>query len=200
MGFADALRSILRHDPDVLMIGEMRDRETAEISVQSALTGQLVLSTIHTNSAASAVTRLLDMGVEPYLMTSTLLGALGQRLVRKVCSACADEKPIEKELFSKYDLEAHGFQQGMTLRHGKGCEACFNTGYSGRTGVYEYLKVDEQIRRLILGRQDAHEIEAYAVSRGMKTMWIDGLEKVREGITTFDELLRVVGGDDHAGI
>lgn len=200
MGFANALRSILRHDPDVLMIGEMRDRETAEISVQSALTGHLVLSTVHTNNASSAVTRLLDMGIEPYLITSTLLGAFGQRLVRKTCPACSVDVPIEKELFTKYDLEAHGFEPGMTLPRGKGCEACFDTGYSGRIGVYEYLKVDEHIRHQILDHQDAHEIEAYAVSCGMKTMWSDGLEKVRQGKTTLDELLRVVGGDDHAGI
>lgn len=200
MGFANALRSILRHDPDVLMIGEMRDTETAEISVQSALTGHLVLSTVHTNNASSAVTRLLDMGIEPYLITSTLLGVFGQRLVRKICPVCRIEGPVESELFRKYDLEAHGFEPGMMLPHGEGCEACFDTGYSGRTGVYEYLKVDEQIRHQILEHQDAHEIEAYAVSRGMKTMWSDGLEKVREGITTLDELLRVVGGDDHAGI
>lgn len=200
MGFANALRSILRHDPDILMVGEMRDTETAEISVQSALTGHLVLSTIHTNSAASAVTRLLDMGVEPYLITSTLLGALGQRLVREICPACAVDVPLEEEVFAKYDLQAHGFASGMSLPHGTGCEACFNTGFSGRTGVYEYLEVDEHIRHQILDHQDAHEIEAYAVSCGMKTMWLDGLEKVRQGKTTFEELLRVVGGNDHAGI
>lgn len=200
MGFASALRSILRHDPDILMIGEMRDTETAEISVQSALTGHLVLSTIHTNNAASAVTRLLDMGVEPYLITSTLLGALGQRLVRKICPACRVDVPIEKEVFAKYDLEAHGFELAMTLPHGQGCEACFNTGYSGRTGIYEYLEVDDQIRHQILEHTDAHEIEAHAVASGMKTMWSDGLEKVRQGQTTLDELLRVIGGGDHAGI
>lgn len=200
MGFANALRSILRHDPDILMIGEMRDTETARIAVQSALTGHLVLSTIHTNNAASAVTRLLDMGVEPYLITSTVLGALGQRLVRKICPACVVDVAIEKEVFARYDLHAHGFEPDMTLPHGQGCEACFNTGYSGRTGIYEYLAIDEQIRHQILDHTDAHEIEARAIASGMKTMWCDGLEKVRQGQTTLDELLRVTGGDDHAGV
>jgi general secretion pathway protein E len=161
--FARALRAILRQDPDIVMIGEIRDVETAQIAIQASLTGHLVLATLHTNDAASAVTRLMDMGVEPFLLSSSLLGVLAQRLVRKYCLQC----------------------------HGKGCEACGQTGYSGRTGVFELLLVDERIRGQIHAQAGEAEIRASAQAAGMSLMQADGQRLVAQGITSAAEVLRV---------
>ncbi|MGV7208185.1 type II secretion system ATPase GspE [Oxalobacteraceae bacterium A2-2] len=171
MTFAKALRAILRQDPDVIMIGEIRDLETAQIAVQASLTGHLVLATLHTNDAAAAVTRLLDMGIEPFLLSSTLLGVLAQRLVRKLCGNC-----------KRYDGQEW---------HAVGCEQCGHTGYQGRVGIYELLQTTEQIRAQIHDRASEAEVKAAALATGMQTMREDGERWLREGVTTRAELLRV---------
>ncbi len=184
--FATGLRSVLRQDPDVIMVGEIRDLETAEIAVQAALTGHLVFSTLHTNNAATAVTRLVDIGVEPFLIASSLIGVLAQRLVRKICSACKESYQPKPEL-----LKYLGLEEKTQLFRGKGCEECNNTGYRGRTGIFELLIVDDTIREMILKNKSATEIHHVAVSKGMKTMRDDGFDKVKKGITTVEEVLRV---------
>jgi type II secretion system protein E len=188
--FASALRSILRQDPDVVMIGEIRDVETAEIAIQAALTGHLVFSTLHTNDSATSVTRLLDMGIEPFLVASSVVGVIAQRLVRKVCPYCKEEyTPTFEEL---RELGIENFK-GSFYR-GRGCENCMGTGYLGRTAIYEILIVDGRIRKAILENKDSDEIKRLAVNRGMKTLRMDGAEKVKMGITTPEEVLRVTRG------
>ena len=183
--FASGLRSILRQDPDIIMVGEIRDYETVEIAIQASLTGHLVLSTLHTNDAPSALTRLLDMGVEPFLAASSLTGVIAQRLVRRICLHC-------KERYSPSEQEASYFDSPPEhLQRGKGCSRCDSTGYLGRTGIFELLIVDDNIRQMISGKADAREIKSAAVSRGMKTLMIDGLAKAVEGTTTLEEVLRV---------
>jgi len=171
MTFAKALRAILRQDPDVIMIGEIRDLETAQIAVQASLTGHLVLATLHTNDAAAAVTRLLDMGIEPFLLSSSLLGVMAQRLVRKLCPQCKKSDGVQW--------------------HAVGCERCGHTGYQGRVGVYELLETDERIRAQIHNQASEAEIRTAAQASGMKTMREDGERWLREGVTTQAELLRV---------
>jgi len=200
MGFGNALRSILRHDPDVLVVGEMRDAETAEISVQSALTGHLVLTTLHTNNAATAVTRLLDMGVEPYLITSTCLGVLGQRLVRRICPSCKEAISPTDEMIEKHEATVTEPLTEARFSHGVGCEKCLGTGYSGRVGVYEFLTMDDTIRNMVLAQEDSHKIHHYAIEAGMISMWADGMSKVARGETTYEELMRVISGDDYGEI
>ncbi|MEJ2508195.1 MAG: type II secretion system ATPase GspE [Gammaproteobacteria bacterium] len=192
LSFATALRSIVRQDPDVIMVGEMRDLETAKICVQSALTGHTVLSTLHTNDAAGSITRLLEMGVENYLLTSTVNAVVGQRLVRVLCDHCKRAHEPVPELLDVLGL-AEGERDGGGLRlfEPQGCAQCNGTGYRGRTVVMEVLPIDDAIRRLILDRADASEIRAVAVRRGMVPMYQDGLRKVRHGITTLEEVLRV---------
>jgi general secretion pathway protein E len=187
MTFARALRSILRHDPDVIMIGEIRDLETAQIAVQASLTGHLVLATLHTNDAVSAATRLVDMGVEPYLLSSSLLGVLAQRLVRKLCPACKVAYPPAAADLAELGGRAH---EG-TLYAPKGCARCSATGYAGRTGIYELLSLDEEARRLIHAREAEHLLRAYAVSQGMRTLREDGLRWVLSGVTSLEEVVRV---------
>jgi general secretion pathway protein E len=184
--FNNTLRHIVRQDPDVIMIGEIRDLETAEIAIQSALTGHLVFSTLHTNDAASAITRLIDMGVETFLLASTIRGILAQRLVRVICPKC--KTPDEPGVQGKAVLPS-----GVNgpLYKGAGCEHCSFTGYFGRTGIFEMLPVDDEIRKLILGRVDSGHIKQAARSKGMKTLLEDGLEKVSEGTTTLSEVLKV---------
>jgi general secretion pathway protein E len=172
MTFAKALRAILRQDPDVIMIGEIRDLETAQIAVQASLTGHLVLATLHTNDAAAAVTRLLDMGIEPFLLSSSLLGVVAQRLVRKLCPLCKRQ-------------DEHGVWQAV------GCDKCGHTGYQGRAGVYELLTVTDQIRSQIHDRAAEADIRTAAQQNGMRTMREDGQRWLNEGITTQAELLRV---------
>jgi general secretion pathway protein E len=189
--FAHVLRSILRQDPDIIMIGEIRDVETAEIAVQAALTGHLVLSTLHTNDAAGTITRLLDMGVEDYLLTSTLSGVAAQRLVRRLCEDCRVQEPALPELVEQLGLERYGSGGESVLWRAVGCERCNGTGYRGRTGVMETLLVDDEIRRLILRRAESKELQRAALSAGMVSMYEDGIHKALSGVTTIEEVLRV---------
>jgi general secretion pathway protein E len=189
--FAAALRSMLRQDPDVIMVGEIRDRETAEIAVQAALTGHLVLSTLHTNDAPSAVTRLLDMGVEDYLVAATVEGIVAQRLVRRVCPDCAAPHRPDAELLARVGLGAQS-----TLRTGTGCEKCDGTGYRGRLGIYEILMLSDRTRGLIVGRAPLDELRAAARADGMLTLRMDGTAKALQGETTLEEVLRVTSEAD----
>ena len=189
--FADALRSLLRQDPDIMMIGEIRDLETAEIAVQAALTGHKVLSTLHTNSAAATVTRLLDMGVEDYLLTSTVNGIVAQRLVRLICDDCSAPKPVLGEIVDELGLDR--FFQGAppVLAEGTGCAACNGTGYRGRTGIVEILTMTDAVRKAIVARAGAQDVQRAATLAGMTTMFEDGIKKAVAGITTLEEVLRV---------
>ena len=187
--FAQVLRSVLRQDPDVIMVGEMRDLETAQIAVQAALTGHLVLSTLHTNSAAGTVTRLLDMGVEDYLVTSTVNGVLAQRLVRKLCPHCCVAYRALPELAAHLRLPANGGEP--TLYRARGCERCQGSGYFGRIAVLEFLPLSDEIRRLVLHRATAQDIHRAAVGEGMRSMYEDGLDKALRGVTSIEEVLRV---------
>ncbi len=192
--FASGLRSILRQDPDVIMVGEIRDAETAEIAIQASLTGHLVLSTLHTNDAPSAVTRLIDMGVEPFLVSSSVVGILAQRLVRIICPHCKKPytpKPLE---LKEAGIAQEELQSGQ-LFHGEGCKACMGTGYHGRIALFEILVVDDEIRELVVQRSDAATIRQLAVKKRMVTLREDGKQKVIQGITTTQELLRVTGED-----
>jgi type II secretion system protein E len=193
--FASGLRHILRQDPDVIMVGEIRDLETAEIAIRAALTGHLVFSTLHTNDAAGAVTRLLDMGIEPFLVSSSVEALIAQRLVRTICAACKEQYKPEPEL-----LREVGFHDGAdgrtTFYRGRGCEECRFTGYKGRTGIYEILIVTEQLRPLIIDRSPSSTIKQAACAHGMKTLRDDGWAKVREGLTTVEEVARVTQEDE----
>jgi general secretion pathway protein E len=188
LNFADALRHIVRQDPDVIMIGEIRDLETAEIAVQSALTGHLVFSTLHTNDAPSAITRLMDIGMESFLLSSTIRGILAQRLVRVICPHCREK---DSSAVSREEIAPFGIGPEVDLYRGKGCEKCAHTGYYGRTGVFELLVVDDDIRRLILRNADANELRQWAVKQGMKTLLQDGAAKIAMGSTTLSEVFRV---------
>jgi general secretion pathway protein E len=190
--FANTLRHIVRQDPDVIMIGEIRDLETAEIAIQSALTGHLVFSTLHTNDAPSAITRLLDMGVENFLLSSTIRGILAQRLIRVICPACKEEIASSEQL---QELRALGVEGNTVLYRGTGCEKCTYTGFMGRMGIFEFLTIDEDIRNLILKNADESTIRQAARKNGMKTLLEDGLEKIRMGMTTLSELFRVTQED-----
>ncbi len=194
MTFASGLRSILRSDPDVVMIGEIRDKETAKIAVEAALTGHFVLSTLHTNDAASAVTRLGEMGVEGFLTASALVGVVAQRLVRVLCPRCKKAYTLSRAevLEMLPDFPIRDDEQEVTLYKATGCLACSNTGYKGRRGVYEFLQVSEEIQHMILTHASNHEIKAKAVEQGMTTLRDDGLRKVRDGITSVEEMLRVI--------
>ena len=188
--FANGLRSILRQDPDIVMIGEIRDLETAEIAIQAALTGHQVFSTLHTNDAASGITRLIDMGIEPFLIASSVNAFMAQRLVRNICPHCRQSyKPTPKEM-AGLGLKATMLKNGNLFR-GKGCDKCLNTGYSGRSGIYELLPVSTEIRKLIIAQSDSELIKEQARKEGMKTLWEDGLRKAVAGITTIEEVLRV---------
>ncbi len=185
--FASILRSVLRQDPDVILIGEIRDLETMEIALRASLTGHLVFATVHTNDASSAVTRLLDMGAEPYLITSSLRAVISQRLVRNICTKCSEEYPISRETALKYFKD----DKVTKLYRGKGCVYCFNTGYRGRTVISEFLEIKDNIRDMIISRQPSVKIKEAAVAHGMKSMFMDGMDKVKSGITTIEEVLKV---------
>jgi general secretion pathway protein E len=189
--FANALRSIVRQDPDVIMIGEIRDLETAQIAVQSALTGHLVLSTVHTNDAPSTVNRLLDMGVEDYLLTSTVIGILAQRLVRTLCSHCKEPYAALPELVLQMQLRKFVPEGPITLWHARGCPQCAQTGYMGRMSILEMMPISDPMRSLVMKHATAADLRAQAVRDGMLTMYEDGLRKAVKGITTFEEVLRV---------
>jgi type IV pilus assembly protein PilB len=189
MTFAAGLRSFLRQDPDIIMVGEMRDLETAQISIQASLTGHLVLSTLHTNDAAGAVTRLLDMGVEPFLISSSLLCVLAQRLIRTVCKKC--KSPFEP---TDSQLEALGLKQtdssDSKFYYGRGCSSCHDTGYSGRRGIFEFLVIAEPVRELINISAPTIVIRQKAIELGMSTLRQDGLRGIYDGDTTVEEVLR----------
>jgi general secretion pathway protein E len=189
--FASALRSIVRQDPDVIMIGEMRDLETARIAVQSALTGHLVLSTLHTNDAAGGITRLLDMGLEEYLLTSTVNGILAQRLVRKLCPSCKKGAIASPEIVKDLRLQRFAPKDDIILYQPVGCSACSNTGYRGRLAIIEFLPMTDPIRKLIMAHEEAGAIQKLAITEGMQTLYENGLVKVIEGTTTLEEVMRV---------
>jgi general secretion pathway protein E len=189
--FANALRSIVRQDPDVIMIGEIRDLETAQIAVQSALTGHLVLSTVHTNDAPSTMNRLLDMGVEDYLLTSTIVGILAQRLVRTLCPHCKEAYTALPELVEEINLRRFSDEPAITLWHARGCNQCANTGYIGRISILEMLPMTDTLRSLVMKHATATDLRVEAIRGGMLTMYEDGLRKALNGVTTFEEVLRV---------
>ncbi|MFH1201671.1 MAG: GspE/PulE family protein [Candidatus Omnitrophota bacterium] len=186
--FANGLRSMLRHDPDIMMVGEVRDYETAEIAIRAALTGHLVFSTLHTNDAAGAITRLLDMGVEPFLVSSSLECLIAQRLVRLVCPACKHEINPDKKYLQGLGLD---IEPNIKLFEGKGCAECRFTGYRGRTGIYEILLVNGKIRDMVIRKESSQQIKKEAVLQGMKTLRLDGWQKVKMGLTTVAEIIRV---------
>jgi len=188
--FASALRSFLRQDPDIMMVGEIRDLETAQVAVQAALTGHLVLATVHTNDAAGAITRLLDMGIEDYLLTSTVNAVLALRLVRRLCDCRAAYDPPQ-DMCERLGLGEFAVDGQATLYREVGCEACGGTGYRGRTMILELMRMGEATDRLVLRHADAREIRTEAVRGGMRTMYAHGLRKALAGITTLEEVIRV---------
>ena len=188
LDFAKGLRHILRQDPDVIMIGEIRDKETAEIAIQASLTGHLVFSTLHTNDAPSALTRLADMGIEPYLLASSILGVVAQRLVRSICPECKSAYIPSAEELGELGLKK---EPSMKFFRGQGCKHCFGTGYKGRCGIYELMPITPQIKSQVLKSQDAQELRRTATGEGMKTLFEKGVQLVLKGVTTSEELLRV---------
>ena len=188
--FANALRSIVRQDPDVIIIGEIRDAETAEIAIHSALTGHLVLSTLHTNDAPSAITRLINMGMEDNLLSSTLVGILAQRLVRISCPHCRIHYSPDAAIRAEMKMGRMP-EEDWKIHEVKGCEQCSYSGYWGRKGIFEFLRITEEIQKLILGKKDANIIKEAARLNGMRTLREDGWLKVKQGITTVSEVLRV---------
>jgi type IV pilus assembly protein PilB len=190
--FANALRSILRQDPDVIMIGEMRDSETAHIAVQSALTGHLVFSTLHTNDAVSSLTRMTDMGVEPFLISSSVIGVMAQRLVRKICPKCKEEYTPDEGVFDDLDLNISlPDKENIKLYKGKGCDYCKKTGYYGRIAIFEMIEINDEIRSMILRKISSNEIKDVAIRNGMKTLLDSGVTRALEGVTSIDEVFRV---------
>jgi len=199
MTFVTSLRHVLRQDPDVIMVGEVRDVETARMAIQSSLTGHLVFSTLHTNDSAGAISRLLDLGVEPYLASSSLIAIMAQRLVRRVCPDCKEPyEPTPHELrgLGLGDVETSGLEQGGgKFLVGTGCDRCFQTGYRGRTGVYELMLINEEIQDMIYRRETAGAIKKAALNAGLQTLRMDGVRKVLAGVTTIAEVLRVTQAD-----
>ncbi|MDD5014442.1 MAG: type II secretion system ATPase GspE [Atribacterota bacterium] len=192
--FANTLRSILRQDPDIIMVGEIRDSETAQIAVQAALTGHLVLSTLHTNDAPSAITRLIDMNVETFLISSSVIGVIAQRLVRVICEHCKEEYEPGKDVISGLNIKTNpDGNDKVKLYRGVGCPICKNTGYYGRTSIYELFVLDEEIKTLIISKASSNIIKDAAIKKGMKTLKDCGIAKVLQGITTIEEVLRVAG-------
>ncbi len=191
--FARGLRSIVRQDPDVILIGEMRDLETAEIGVQSALTGHLVFSTLHTNDSASAITRLVDLGIEPFLISSSVMAVIAQRLVRVLCADCKEPYSPDAAYLGRLGLKPDEIENHVFYR-ARGCSNCFHSGYRGRVGIYEILALDEHLQNLVLKTYDSHRIKSEAVAGGMTTLYQDGLYKVLDGVTTIEEVLRVTQG------
>ena len=188
--FANGLRSILRQDPDVILVGEIRDRETADIAIHASLTGHLVFSTLHTNDSASAITRLIDMEIEPFLVASSLMAVIAQRLLRFLCNHCKEPyEPHDDELL-KIGIRRSQMHDGVLYR-ARGCDKCFNMGYSGRTGIFEMLMIDDDIRNLTLSQVDSTKIKRKAMEHGMTTLRMDGAEKVARGLTSVDEVMRV---------
>jgi general secretion pathway protein E len=192
--FANALRSFLRQDPDVIMVGEIRDKETAEIAIQASLTGHLVMSTVHTNDAATALTRLVEMGVEPFLVASSLVGVLAQRLIRTLCDNC--KEPYTPSAAAAREIGIHNLEPGTQFYKEVGCDKCLNTGYKGRKGIYELLIVTDKIRSLVVQNKDASEIKKAALATGTKLLLDDGTRNVLLGKTTAEEVLRVATDEE----
>jgi general secretion pathway protein E len=190
--FPSALRTILRQDPDIIMVGEIRDEETAQNAVQAALTGHLVFSTLHTNDSATSVTRLIDLGIQPFLISSTLVGTMAQRLMRRICEDCKRNRPLSVEEAGMLNLQAPPGKR-IIVKEGAGCIRCRNTGYFGRTGIFEILQIDNAIRDLIDRSEDFLKIKDMAVKRGMRTLRQSALRKLAEGVTSFEEVVRVTG-------
>ncbi|MBI4924481.1 MAG: Flp pilus assembly complex ATPase component TadA, partial [Bdellovibrio sp.] len=186
--FARALRAFLRQNPDVIMVGEIRDKETAEIAINASLTGHLVLSTLHTNDSSSSATRLIDMGVEPFLVASSIIGVVAQRLIRKACAKC--KQPYTPSEFELHELGFEKFPEDAQFVKAVGCSTCSQSGYSGRTVIHELLIVDDKVRSLIVRNSDAGTVKKAAIEAGMTTLREDGVIKVVKGITTIDELMR----------
>ncbi|MGQ9487627.1 MAG: type II secretion system ATPase GspE [Armatimonadota bacterium] len=191
MTFAAGLRAMLRQDPDIIMVGEIRDAETAIIAIEAALTGHLVLSTLHTNDAPGAVARLLDMGVEPFLIASSLVGVLAQRLLRTICTKCKEPYTPPRDAMQRLGMNLEG-HSNVTFYRGRGCEACKGSGYKGRTGIYELMPVTDKVRELILARASSYAIREAAIEAGMRTLREDAMQKILLGITTLEESLRVI--------
>jgi type II secretory ATPase GspE/PulE/Tfp pilus assembly ATPase PilB-like protein len=191
--FARALRSMLRHDPDIMLVGEIRDLETAETAIRTALTGHLVFSTLHTNDAASAITRLLDMGIEPYLAASSIEAILAQRLVRVLCPNCKEPYLPNPEVATAIK-SLTGLDELPTAYRGRGCSKCRFTGFHGRTAIAELLLLSEKIRQMTINRRHSNEIDAQAQSEGMSSLFLSGVDKVHQGITTYEEVLRATKG------
>ena len=189
LSFAKMLKHVLRQDPDIVMVGEIRERETAEIAIQAALTGHLVLSTLHTNDSVGAVSRMIDMGVEPYLLSSALVGVVAQRLVRSICPNCKTDYLASPEI-----LERYGWQNQAKLRlsKGRGCNECYDSGYRGRMGIHEIIESDTELQRLIVANASRDELTGFMKDRDIKLLFDDGLDRVRDGRTTIEEIWRVV--------
>jgi type IV pilus assembly protein PilB len=187
--FGRILRSMLRQDPDIILVGEIRDKETAEIAVQASLTGHLVFSTLHTNDAPSAIARMLDLGLEPFLVTATLEGVLGQRLVRKLCLNCKTEYTPSLEQLMELELRPEDVK-GRVFYYGKGCENCNNTGYRGRSGIYEIMLLDDEMKDLIVQHASTQVLRQESKKRGMRTLRQSGLMSIYDGITTIEEVVR----------
>ncbi len=193
--FASGLRAILRQDPDIMMVGEIRDLETSEIAVHASLTGHLVLSTLHTNDAPGALTRLIDMGIEPFLVASSLICVLAQRLIRVICPHCKESYTPSPQEIAYLETDVKGISPPSVLYRGRGCNKCKGNGYSGRTGIFELLEISPDIRSMIVERKDAKSIKTAAINKGFKTIRADGIEKIIKGVTTIEEVLRVTQKD-----
>ena len=189
LSFAKMLKHVLRQDPDIIMVGEIRERETAEIAIQAALTGHLVLSTLHTNDSVGAVTRMIDMGVEPYLLSSALIGVVAQRLVRSICPACKTDYLASPELIAKYGWENEG---KLRLSKGRGCPECYDSGYRGRLGIHELIETDTDLQRLIIANASRDELTDYLHEHQIRLLFDDGIDRVRDGMTTIEEIWRVI--------
>jgi type IV pilus assembly protein PilB len=187
--FAKMLKHVLRQDPDIIMVGEIREKETAEIAVQAALTGHLVLSTLHTNDSVGAVTRMIDMGVEPYLLSSALIGVVAQRLVRTICEHCKTSFIAPPEVAERYGWNDAG---QIRLAKGRGCPECYDSGYKGRMGIHETLRTDASLQRLIMANPSRDELTSYLRERKVRLLFDDGLARVRSGETTVEEIMRVI--------
>jgi type IV pilus assembly protein PilB len=188
--FANALRSILRQDPDIIMIGEIRDTETAEIAVEAALTGHQVLSTMHCNDAPGAIARLDDMGIAPFLISSSVILACAQRLMRRICSHCKEPVTYPAKMYADLSIDP-GTMDGVTLYRGRGCERCKNTGYAGRMAIIEAMTITDEIRKLVIGRANTRELSKVAIGQGMRTLRMVALDRVRDGISTLEQVLLV---------
>jgi type IV pilus assembly protein PilB len=186
--FANALRSILRQDPDIVMIGEIRDTETAEIAVEAALTGHQVLSTMHCNDAPGAIARMDDMGIAPFLISSSVILACAQRLMRRICSHCKEPVTYPTKMFSDLNIDASIFD-GVTLYRGRGCERCKNSGYAGRLAIIEAMTVSDELRKLIIVRANSRELGKVAIGQGMRTLRMVALDRVRDGVSTLEQVL-----------